>query len=74
MNVVFVRPRPDVLGQIVGRRLSDGRAEDLDDPEVERDLGDLVQHPACGVPAARRRFSVKVFMRADCGKNLLSST
>jgi hypothetical protein len=35
------------LVEIVGRRLADRRREDLDDPEVDGDLGDLVQHQAC---------------------------
>ena len=50
MNVVFVRPRLRLSGEVIGRRLADGRAEDLDHPEVEGDLGDLVQH----LPAQRR--------------------
>ena len=44
-DVGRVRQAPaQVRVQVVRGGLADGRAEDLDDPEVERDLGDLVQH------------------------------
>ena len=36
----------EVVVQVVGRRLADRRAHDLDDPEVERDFRDLVEHLA----------------------------
>ena len=46
---------PDVVGEVVGSGLADGRAQHLDHPEVEGDLRDLVQHPAQGRATNARR-------------------
>jgi hypothetical protein len=44
-DVARVRqPEAEVFVEQVGRCLADGRAEDLDHPEVDRDLGHLVEH------------------------------
>src|SRR6185312_3017229 len=37
---------PDVPGEIVRSRLTHGRAQDLDEPEVEGDFRNLVEHLA----------------------------
>ena len=47
---------PDVVGEIVRRRLTHRRTENFDHPEVEGDLGNLVQHLAqAEATLARRR-------------------
>ena len=60
MYVVLVEAEAEVVVEVVGRRLADGRAHDLDDPEVERDLGHLVEHPA---PERRPRDRRSAAMR-----------
>lgn len=42
----YGRPETDVDGEIVGAGLAERRRHDLDDPEDEGDLGDLVEHVA----------------------------
>src|SRR5581483_4606521 len=49
------QPEADVVGEIIRSRLADRRTQDLDHPEVEGDLGNLVQHPAQAEAAIARR-------------------
>jgi hypothetical protein len=43
----------EIVVEVVGRGLPDGRAQDLDDSEEQSDLGHLVQHRAGEWPAGR---------------------
>src|SRR5205085_11084858 len=49
-----VEAEAELVVQEVSERLADGGAEDLDDPEVEGDLGDLVEHLPATEGAALR--------------------
>ena len=60
------QPEAEVDVQVIGRGLADRRAHDLDHPEVEGDLGDLVEHPA-----TERRADCVLRVRVGDGRRRL---
>ena len=58
MQLVVRQAEAEVLVEEVGRGLTDGGGHDLDDPEVDRDLGHLAQHPRHRGGGGRRLAAV----------------
>ncbi len=56
----------EVFVEVVGEGLPHRRAEDLDHPEVEGDLGDLVEHPAAVARHRRAGHCGGCVHGADC--------